>query len=175
MAARACGVERRAKAGASVVPGVGAGPVGAGEPPERKILMSKGGARLSSLSTSEIQRELGKRHRRVKSLVQGRARLAKQLAALDGEIRRLSDGMGRGGGMTASGAPRKRPKNDMNLVEALSKLLAGKTMSVTEATQKVQDAGYRTSAANFRTIVNQCLINHKKQFRKISRGKYTAA
>ncbi len=147
----------------------------AAAPPERTFPMSNGGTRLSSLSTSDIQRELGKRRRRVRSLVQGRARLAKQLAKLDDEIRRLGDGKARGGETTASGAPRKRPKNAMNLVEALAKLLAGKTMSVTEATQKVQDAGYRTSAANFRTIVNQCLINHKKQFRKVSRGKYTAA
>ncbi len=137
--------------------------------------MSDGNARLSSLSTSDIQRELSKRHRRVKSLVQSRARLLKQVAQLDRDIQRLGGETARPGGMTAAGTPRKRPKNDMNLVQALGKLLSGKTMSVTEATQKVQDAGYRTSAANFRTIVNQCLINHKKQFRKVSRGKYTAA
>lgn len=62
----------------------------------------------------------------------------------------------------------------MNLVEALVKVLTGRTMSVTEVTQAVQDAGYQTSSANFRTIVNQTLIK-SKAFKKVSRGKYTAA
>ncbi len=63
----------------------------------------------------------------------------------------------------------------MNLVEALQKLLKGRTLSVTDMTQKVQDSGYKTSAANFRTIVNQTLIKNAKTFKKISRGMYTAA
>jgi hypothetical protein len=48
-------------------------------------------------------------------------------------------------------------------------------MGVTEAATAVQKAGYTTNAANFRTIVNACLIKHKKLFKKVSRGQYTAA
>lgn len=77
-------------------------------------------------------------------------------------------------GIVNAGTGRIRPKNDMNLVEALAKLLKGKQMSVTEATSKVQEAGYKTSAANFRTIVNQTLIKSNR-FKKISRGQYTTA
>ena len=61
----------------------------------------------------------------------------------------------------------------MNLVEALEKLLKSRTLSVTDAAREVQNAGYKTSSANFRTIVNQTLIKSDK-FRKVSRGKYTA-
>jgi hypothetical protein len=46
-------------------------------------------------------------------------------------------------------------------------------MSVTQATQKVQDAGYKTTAANFRTIVNQTLIRDNR-FKRVSRGQYTS-
>jgi hypothetical protein len=46
-------------------------------------------------------------------------------------------------------------------------------MSVTDVTAAVQKAGYNTNAANFRTIVNQCLINSGK-FKRIERGQYTA-
>ena len=74
--------------------------------------------------------------------------------------------------MGASGGGRRRPKNDMNLVEALSKALDGKTMSVTEVAEAVQRQGYRTSSPSFRTIVNQTLINSGK-FKRVSRGQYT--
>lgn len=69
---------------------------------------------------------------------------------------------------------RKRHKNDSNLVEALRGVLKGTTMGVTEVAQAVQDAGYKTTSPNFRTIVNQTLIKHPEAFSKQGRGKYTA-
>jgi hypothetical protein len=69
---------------------------------------------------------------------------------------------------------RSRPRNAGSLVEALKKLLTGKTMSVTEMAAAVQKAGYKTSSPNFRTIVNQTLINNKKDFKRVARGQYTA-
>jgi hypothetical protein len=45
---------------------------------------------------------------------------------------------------------------------------------VTQVAAAVQKAGYKTFAANFRTIVNQTLIKNRKIFKKISRGQYTA-
>lgn len=69
---------------------------------------------------------------------------------------------------------RKRHKNDSNLVEALQAVLKGTTMGVSEVAQAVQDAGYKTTSPNFRTIVNQTLIKHPDVFTKKSRGKYTA-
>ena len=76
-------------------------------------------------------------------------------------------------GAGAPGARRRRPKNEMNLVEALRATLSGAQMTVTEAAEAVQANGYRTSSPNFRTIVNQTLINSGK-FKRVSRGVYTA-
>ena len=77
----------------------------------------------------------------------------------------------RGGPGAISG--RRRPQNATNLVEALSKVLTEKVMSVTDVTEAVQKAGYQTTSPNFRTIVNQALIASGK-FKRMGRGQYTA-
>jgi hypothetical protein len=128
---------------------------------------------LSGVSVADLQAELRRRSRRVGTLQRRRDRVARKLAALDAELAALGATMvGAGGGALLG---RKRPKNDMNLVEALAKVLKGKTMSVTDVSEAVQKSGYKTSAANFRTIVNQTLIKNRSVFKKISRGQYTAA
>jgi len=81
-------------------------------------------------------------------------------------------GAGRVGGAIPG---RRRPRNETNLAEALVKVLKGKTMRVKDMVGAVQRAGYRTNAANFRTIVNQALIKNKGMFKKMGRGEYTAA
>jgi hypothetical protein len=121
--------------------------------------------------------ELQRRQSGVRTLERARDRLMSKLSKLEGRISDYGGAVlgalrGRARGAAAGGV-RRRPKNDMNLVDSLSKVLKGRTMSVTDVTQAVQDAGYRTSSANFRTIVNQTLINSGR-FRKVSRGKYTA-
>ncbi len=143
------------------------------------------GGSIASLSTKVLQRELAKRHRKLLSLERRRSRLATSLSRLDSQIRTMSGtlgaAVGRAAGRRVAGRRvagrkvRKRAKNAMNLVQALEKLLKGRTMSVTTATAEVQKAGYKTTAANFRTIVNQTLIKNRKTFRKVSRGQYTTA
>ncbi|OFZ73187.1 MAG: hypothetical protein A2W04_00130 [Betaproteobacteria bacterium RBG_16_64_9] len=59
----------------------------------------------------------------------------------------------------------------MNLVEALKRVLAGKAMTVEEATRKVLEAGYRTTSPSFRQIVNITLLR-SGQFQRVGRGKY---
>ncbi len=98
------------------------------------------------------------------AIIKKRDELRSKLAELDRDLRAL--------GPAAKG--RVRPRNDMNLVEALRKVLNGKTMGVTQVSEVVQKAGYKTFAANFRTIVNQTLIKNRKIFKKVSRGQYTA-
>ncbi|QOJ00188.1 MAG: hypothetical protein HRU70_06685 [Phycisphaeraceae bacterium] len=137
----------------------------------------RGTATLRGVTTDHLQAELVRRQ-------QGLPSLYKQLERAQANVQRLVSAIEALGGSAGAGGvsgrhrrglgPRKRPKNDSNLIEALAKLLKGKTMSVTEASQKVQQAGYKTTAANFRTIVNQTLIKSDK-FKKISRGQYTAA
>lgn len=153
---------------------------------------------LNAFSLSDIQAELTRRVSNLGELIAERDELAARMEVLHEQIQLLealtggAKTMGRGPGHPAKkrGRPlgsknkakshaakpasgRKRPKNTMNLAEALAKLLKGKTMGVTEAAAAVQKAGYKTNAENFRTIVNQTLIRDDR-FKKVSRGQYTA-
>lgn len=122
---------------------------------------------LNTMSMAELQAELQRRERGIRKLERRRERLLNELAQVDTELAAV-------GALSASGGIRRRPRNEMNLVDSLAQVLKNKTMSVTEVTAEVQKAGYLTTAANFRTIVNQALIREKKTFKKISRGQYTA-
>ncbi len=122
---------------------------------------------VNTMSIGELQAELQRRERGIRKLERRREKLLDELAKVDSEL-------GAVGALGASGRIRRRPRNEMNLVDSLAKVLDGKTMSVTEVTQAVQKAGYITTAANFRTIVNQALIREKKVFKKVARGQYTA-
>jgi hypothetical protein len=62
----------------------------------------------------------------------------------------------------------------MSLVDALHKALKGKELGVSEVMKAVLDDGYKTSAENFRVMVNQALLKHTDKFKKVSRGLYTA-
>lgn len=132
----------------------------------------RGGLAKASIAElhAEIRRRqsgLGRLQRQRQKLMTKLASVEREIAARDGDLGsvRLA-GRGRAGG-------RKRPRNDSNLVEALKKVLSGKTMSVTDVAGAVQKAGYRTTSPNFRTIVNQTLLK-KTHFRRVGRGKYTA-
>ncbi len=132
-----------------------------------KKTTTKKSSSLNTMSMAELHAELQRRERGVRKLERRRERLLGELAQVDTELAAV-------GALSASGGIRRRPRNDMNLVDSLAVVLKNKTMSVTEVTAEVQKAGYLTTAANFRTIVNQALIREKKTFKKISRGQYTA-
>lgn len=129
---------------------------------------------LSNLSVADLERELRKRERSsgsaLRRLNAKRDKLLAKLSALDAEIRKL------GGSVSGAGAGgfrgRRRAKNDSSLVDALVKLLTKKTLSVSDAAEQVQKAGYVTTSPNFRTIVNQTLIKDKR-FKRVGRGLYT--
>ncbi|MBO6514533.1 MAG: hypothetical protein JJ974_11260 [Phycisphaerales bacterium] len=127
----------------------------------------KSGSKLGSVSFEELQAEMARRSKVVGRLERKRTRLQAELAQVDAELAEY-------GALSASGGIRRRPRNEMNLVDTLQKVLKNKTMSVTDAAQAARDAGYMTTAANFRTIVNQALIRETKTFKKVSRGQYTA-
>lgn len=126
-----------------------------------------GKSRLSTLSTADLQREIMRRRRGIAGLERKRAKLLQQLEVVENEIREQ-------GGAIGIEPGRKRPRNESNLADALANLLANATMSVTEAAEKVQEAGYRTTSPNFRTIVNQTFLKDKR-FKRVSRGRYTAS
>jgi hypothetical protein len=116
---------------------------------------------LANLSAADLNKELARRQRMIRSLHGKRDKAAKVLAALDAEIRRLG-----GGG-------RKRPANDGSLVEHLGAVLKGKVMGVEEAAEAVLKRGYRSGARNFRLIVNQAIIKSGDKFKRVGRGRYT--
>lgn len=123
--------------------------------------------KLSAVSTTELEREIVRRQNEVGKLERKRAKLLEQLEALDAEISAA------GGSLSslAGGGTRKRPKNSTNLADALAEVLTKNPLSVTEAAEAVQAAGYKSNAANFRIIVNQTLLKDKR-FEKVSRGVY---
>ncbi len=130
---------------------------------------------LSKLSFSEINSELRRRQRGVSKLMKKRSTILARIAKIDQEIVDAGGSVraGAGGGMVAG--VRKRPKNEMSLVESLHAALKGKTLSVTDVAEAVQKAGYVTTSPSFRTIVNQALLANRGKFKKVSRGNYTAA
>lgn len=143
-----------------------------------------GGASLRSLSTSALLAEVRRREHSINAMIRERDTLAARLTSLEDEIAAL---MGDAPARTSSRSAGKRtakrgrrgstgrvrPKNDGTLEDALVKTLTDKVMGVNEVAAAVIDAGYKTNAENFRTIVNQCLIRSTR-IKKISRGKYTA-
>ena len=122
---------------------------------------------VESLTTEDLRAELNRRARQFSSLERKRDRLLAQLEEVETTLAQFGPISGSGGG------GRRRPRNEMTLEEALAHVLSGQVLGVSEAAEAVQQAGYRTSAANFRTIVNQTLIR-SKAFKKIARGQYTA-
>lgn len=122
---------------------------------------------LGEMSLADLQAELNRREKGIRKLERRREKLLAELAGIDADLAAV-------GALSAAGGVRRRPRNEMNLVDSLAAVLDGKTMSVTEVTGEVQKAGYLTTAANFRTIVNQALIRENKRFKKVSRGRYTA-
>ena len=128
---------------------------------------------LDNISTDDLAKEMRRRERQVNRLLGRREKLLSQVEELDRQIASFGGPASYGGfGLTSAGKPRRRPKNDMSLSDALISVLKNKTMSVTEASEAVQRAGYQTTSSSFRTIVNQALIKDPR-FKKVSRGKYT--
>lgn len=131
----------------------------------------KGGS-LRGVTVEDLRKELERRRRSSGKLLKKREKLASQIETIDAQLALLDVATG---GIMRVGGVRKRPQNTMGLVPFLVKVLRGKTMGVTEVSMAVQRAGYKTTSPNFRTIVNQALIKHTDKFKKLERGKYTAA
>jgi hypothetical protein len=121
--------------------------------------------RSASLSVGELERLLRKRQREIASLTRKRAKVEKKLQALDERIRAAS-----GTGSIKLGG---RAKNEVTLIDAIESAFKGgtKPLTVGEIMERVLAAGYQSTSANFRGIVNQTLIKGK-QFQSAGRGLY---
>ena len=127
---------------------------------------------LSRLSIAELHAEIRRRSSGVNRLHAKRARLAAKLDRLEAEIERMGGSIGGRSTGGRRGGGGRRPRNELNLTQALAKAMGGKTMGVAEAAAAVQKAGYRTNSQNFRTQVNIALI--KGPFKRVGRGEYAA-
>lgn len=159
-------------------------------------------AGLSKLSLQDLRTEMLRRRKTINVLQKKRSVLAAKVEKIDAEInefesvfggsaaaqagpgRRHASGKrvgrprgtgkavsGRGRQAVATGAEGAKPGT---LAGALHALLKGKTMRVKDAVVGVRQAGYKTDAANLRTMVNQALSKHTNLFQKKGRGKYTS-
>jgi hypothetical protein len=142
--------------------------------------------RLAGLTTAQLQDEINRRQSAVPVLMRQRDELTHALSAIELELKALGApggatmlaprrGPGRppGSGVGRRGG-RRRARNAMSLVDALRKVLNGRTLSVTDAVGEVQKIGYRSNSKTFRTIVNQALLANPSAFKKEGRGLYTA-
>lgn len=137
-------------------------------------------SKLANVPVAQLQAELERRQR---ELLDQREELQQQVDQIDQELAAIGASPrprrgrppGRPAGTTRSTRTRgRRPRGKVTLVDALQTALRGKTMGVSEVSQAVQKAGYKTKSKNFRTIVNLALTQHTDKFKRVSRGQYTA-
>jgi len=130
---------------------------------------------ITNMTTDELEKELKRRerdaNRKLRSLEKKRDKLCEQIAELDVQIAEYAAELGVSV-RSSNGRRGRRPRNEASLADSLGKLLKNKIMSVTDAAQAVQEAGYKTTSPNFRTIVNQTLITDTR-FKRTGRGMYT--
>jgi len=120
-----------------------------------------------NLTLDQLERMLNQRRRELSRLTRKRATAEKRLSDIDERIRRLG---GVAGGIRGGG---RRARNDQSLVEVIHGVLqkAARPLRVSAIADAANAAGYRSSSANFRGIVNQMLIKDPR-FNSQSRGFY---
>lgn len=132
----------------------------------------------SDFSISQLQSLLQARQSELDALSRERAKLLKQLTAVEDRLRKLGGGKGRVGrgyrGATATFTASGRASNVKSLVATLEEVLAKATkpMGVGDIVSAVEATGYRSTSDNFRAIVNQTLIKERKKFVNVGRGLY---
>lgn len=138
-----------------------------------------------NLSVNDLLAELRRRQKNLPRLRKLAARLEKKLASVREEIAALGgqvfSAVSTGKLVQKSGPKsaakqaggRKRPRNKMNLADALVSVLEkDKPKSVKTLIADVKAAGYKTTSANFDTIVYQTLSRQKNRIVKVGRGLY---
>lgn len=137
---------------------------------------------IARLTTAQLKRELERREKLAVRLQARRSRIAQGLAAVVAAIRQL-------GGMPTRSGSRQRPRrtiakasrragrrahNEFPLHLALHKVLRGRTLGIKEMMAAVKRAGFKSKSKSFRTTVSVALATHRKLFKRVSRGQYTA-
>ena len=131
----------------------------------------------ANLNIVELQRILGDRKKQLEKLHRKRDTIQRSLNEIDAEIAKVSGGAAgesTGGRATGKGS---RARNDRPLPDYMEEVMvkAGRPMKVNEIVEAVLAAGYKTTSASFKNIINQQLIKERKRFQHTDRGTYAAA
>ncbi|HOD83607.1 MAG TPA: hypothetical protein PKG77_19490 [Phycisphaerae bacterium] len=128
---------------------------------------------ITAVPLAVLQQEISRRKKLLPTLIAQRDALSREIAGLQGsagpEIRRAAK---------SEAAPKKarrrrRAKNKVGLADLLAACLNGKgKVTIPDAIAGVLAAGYKSKAANFRSVVNNMLLSDKR-FKKVGRGEFT--
>jgi len=124
-------------------------------------------------SISELQQILIIKKKNLAELNGKKKSLKAQLARVELDIKKLTGTKKRRVSKKARPKVRRKRAGRKNLPQMIAAVLskAKSPMSLKAITAAVLKAGYTTSSANFSNIVSQVLYT-KKEFKKISRGKF---
>ncbi len=111
--------------------------------------------------------------RSIGPLQRKRAQLLAKLAQIDKKLAELGEVSSNGTARSVKGGGRRRAVNKTPLVDALYNVMKGKTMTVSEAAEAVQKAGYKTYSSTFKVMVNMTLAKYTDRFKRVGRGQYT--
>lgn len=126
----------------------------------------------ANISVAELERILLTRKQQLDELQQRRTTLLAELGRVDEELARLK---GERNALNPSGAARPpRPTNAKSLREYVLEILGGtkRGLSLSDLSDIVLSAGYRTESSNFRNVLYQCLYNTKDVYHDESTGTY---
>ena len=119
----------------------------------------------NGLSIAQLEQMLHSRRSRLQKLQRERNKVARRLDQIESRMRDLGGSI-RGGGTRARNA-----QSLIAMIETTLKSAGNKAMNVGDIAAAVLKRGYRTTSANFRSIVNQTLIKDKR-FGSAARGMY---
>lgn len=128
---------------------------------------------ITQVPTYVMEQELKRRSRMVEVLAKRREATMAKVSRLDAEIAMLTGS----GYRIVNGAKHSSGGTKLTLVESMHKVMRQgpmTPMSIEAVMEAVQRDGYKTTSRNFRTIVNQTLLQNPKLFKKVSRGQYLA-
>jgi hypothetical protein len=121
----------------------------------------------SGLSIGALEMILTQKRNEINKLKKLRTTKERELMQIDRRIESLGGAAGgkRGGA---------RGKNAKSLVATLEEILSksSKPVAVGDIVERVKAAGYHSTSANFRGLVNQTLIKENKRFASAGRGLY---
>jgi hypothetical protein len=126
---------------------------------------------LHSVSTADLQNEIFKRESKLALLIKKRDRFLKRAERLNAQIQQ---------GIEMPNSPKEKAvkteaaNSNGSLLVTLTTVLQGKKMKLAEMEKAVKETGYKTKSKDFSNVIYQCIKDHRSNFRRVSRGVYTA-